>query len=270
VSSGQSSALLIVAADAAPAYRPALDRLLDSLAAQTVPCNVVLALRGDEDAPVARGAMRVHVVRLSRPASLTHSRNAALAFARQAGLLSEAAVVGFPDDDCWYDETTLTNALRGLAQDDVVCGVYGPSRTQLNTNRFPAQPRALSVGRIMNSASSVTMFLTPGAVEAIGDFDETLGVGAVWGSSEDVDYLLRARRRKLSMRYMGTEVFVGHEYKAGNPAAYYPGNVAVLAKHRRDVVVIGYLLRRLLGGLLSVCLGRLPFAAYRKALSALH
>lgn len=54
----------------------------------------------------------------------------------------------------------------------------------------------------------------------LGGYDETLGVGAYFGSDESVDLLIRALQRNLSMRYVN-EVLFHHPNKAFAPLRRY-------------------------------------------------
>lgn len=88
-------------------------------------------------------------------------------------------------------------------------------------------------------AISFTIFLRREVVDVVGMFDEQLGPGAVTGrwSADETDYLLRALRHGLTLRYEPS-LTVYHEEPAlrGEPATralrYGAGAGAVLRKHR--------------------------------------
>lgn len=264
------SALLIasVAADVNGRGAAELGRLLASLTQQPADVVLLLAVRGGSACPVPVPAgVSVVCVPVPAGASLAVSRNTALSAARSRGLYTDADLVGFPDDDCSYPPAAIAHARATLRDADVVCGRYGPSVESLDTRRFPDVARKVTPGVAAKSVSSVTMFWRQSALTAVGEFDERLGVGARYGSSEDLDLTLRALKIGLRVAYDPTLV-VFHDYKPGRPGDYYPGNCAALAKHAGQLPVSLLLARRLLGGLTLVVMGRLPAASWRVGLGA--
>jgi GT2 family glycosyltransferase len=113
----------------------------------------------------------------------------------------------------------------------------------------------------MRAVSSNNVFLRAEVVRAVGCFDERFGLGASYGAGEDSDYVLRALREG----YVGTYdplLIVLHPYKAHRPMQYYPGNVAVLARHCRGGGTKVLLARRLASGLLMTARRRLSITDY--------
>ena len=262
--------LLITVTDCSARSLAHLDSLRNSLGAQRVHCELVIVARGGE--PEFRPApvnVRIHLVGAPLKTSLSRARNLGLAYARANGLLARVAAVAFPDDDCAYPPGMLDRAAAHLSSGTaLLCGVYGPSPELVDRTRFPARALVIDVRMIMSSASSATMFLTAPLVAALGDFDERLGLGARFGSSEDSDYMIRALAAGATADY-DPDVIVLHPYTAARHGEYYAGNVAVLAKHAfgraRTMVPM---LRRLAIGLLLLARGHLRSSAYASALHA--
>jgi hypothetical protein len=113
---------------------------------------------------------------------------------------------------------------------------------------------------------STTLFLRRTAIERVGPFDETLGAGAdtPWGSSEELDYVLRALAAGCRLYYEPTLVVVHPQHPpAEAPEAparafrYGAGVGRVLRKHRVPRWWAAYLVVRPLGGVvLSAVHGR--------------
>ncbi len=181
-----------------------LARLLETLGQSDLPKQVILVVQGEigsEDllALVGSPAGIVSKVMRTRP-GLSAGRNAALPHVK-------GELVGFPDDDCWYEPTTLERVLEAFRVDDgaeVVCGDL------LDESGMPTGPRGISQGltmvplrRVPLIASSATMFWRTAAVVRIGGFDERLGLGAdtPWVAGEDVEIIARACRSGLRVEY---------------------------------------------------------------------
>ncbi len=243
---------------------------MDTVVRQGCDIDLVLVVRGGP-APalnVHPGALRLHVVHGPRIISLSRARNAALDFARRSGLLDRADIVAFPDDDCQYPDGTLERVEQLMASPvGVVCGSYAPGWDRLDLRRFPLRDRPLSPAHAM-AASSNTMFFAARAVAVVGDFDERLGLGARYASSEDVDYILRALRGGFVGVYRPSAAFVVHPYKRHHAAAYYVGVVAALSKHAFGGGTLPLLIRRIGLGTGLLLSGRLPLREYLRALRA--
>lgn len=263
----------VTVTEASPEGERDLERLVDSLQRQGAEVDLVLVVRGGA-APQerhVRGRVTVHPLAAPRKIALSVARNRALAHARRLGLLEQAAVVAFPDDDCCYPDGLLSRVVAHLAVAGCECvtGAYGPAPDAIDRRRFRLGDAPLTPALVMRTGCSGSMFFSGRAVRAIGDFDVRLGLGATYGASEDADYLLRALALGLPAVYRPRDIVVEHPYKADRPAEYYVGNVAVLAKHARDRAGTRLLLaRRLLSGPLLVSRSQLSLLQLRRAVEA--
>ncbi len=208
-----------------------LARLLESLAVQSEPLRlIVVDQNGDERlAPILeRYADTVRLLRLRSSPGLSHARNAGL----QA---LDADVVAFADDDCWYPPTLLAQVNRLLNDNIAWGGVTGRVTDRSgrpSSARWSSRAGVVNRGNVWTRGVSISMFVRRGVVEQVGEFDETLGVGAgtAWGSGEETDYLLRAIEHGVAIYYdPGLAVYhpqtnrqvtphavaVGHLYGAG-------------------------------------------------------
>lgn len=230
-----------------------LHRLLTGLTRQTSRAfEVVLVDQnpGDELAGV--------VARYGACLPLRHVRSEpGLSRARNAGIGHAAgALVGFPDDDCWYAPDTVAAVLARFDADerlDVLNGrtVDGDGRDSLNA--YAARPARVTKRNVWETHNSNALFFRRGVLDAIGGFDEALGVGAAtrFQSGEEVDLILRAVEAGYDVRYDPT-LAVFHDQVAASFSAvqldrsrrYAPGFGRILRKHHYGLAYLGYRLAR--------------------------
>ena len=149
---------------------------------------------------------RLQILRLKSPSGLSRARNAGLRAAR-------GDVICFPDDDCRYSENVLEAVKQHFAANPKLDGVVGDSIDETGQRILPLPSRKGRVTRTKwwRLALSITIFLKREMIEAIGTFDETLGLGAgsPWGCGEDIEYVLRALRAGFRFTY-DPEILVFH------------------------------------------------------------
>jgi glycosyltransferase involved in cell wall biosynthesis len=207
-----------------------LARLLDSVEGQEWPATRVIVIdqNDDERLDAVVAGRRLRIERIRAPRGLSRARNAALD-------LIEADIVAFPDDDCVYPPGLLVAVSARLA-DGGLAGVTG--RPEDEHGRSPASWKAdaavLTDDNLWNRSISFTIFLRRDVVEAVGLFDEGLGLGSgtPWSSGEEIDYLIRAVRAGAAIEY-DPSVVVRHELRDRDPTM-----------GARDGASVGYLLRK--------------------------
>lgn len=234
-----------------------LARYLASLAAQSNrEFEVVLVDQNNDDRVaevVARHGPQLSLTRVCSPPGLSRARNAGLQSAR-------GAIVGFPDDDCWYDADIVARVLEFFAGRPAVdglsgggaAGAGGPPRA-----RFARSDRWVSAARVWTQGMSSAIFLRRELIAAVGPFDEQLGVGSgtAWPAAEETDYLLRAIASGARIWY-DSGFTVRHPGTSGQSAqqlldrgaAYGRAMGYVLAKHRRSRVELAYHVGRAVAG----------------------
>ena len=189
------------------------ERFLESLAAQTYRRFELIVVDQNDDDRVAGVLARV---RLDRPVlhlrtrpGLSHARNQALPRVR-------GEIVAFPDDDCWYAPGLLDQVRQVFGTDSALDGITGMAvdrQGRPSTSRWSRRPGPLTKYNCWWRAVSFTLFIRQRVVQRVGGFDETLGVGAQspWGSSEEMDYILRALDAGCRIVYCPSLV-VGHAH----------------------------------------------------------
>lgn len=263
--------LLVTVTDASARSGANLDALLASVQRQGEPVELVLVMRGAVGSAREQGAgdPPIHLIERELAISLSRARNDALAHARAQGLLEDAEVIAFPDDDCRYPDGLLTRVAAQLAGEaQVVAGSYGPSAQEIDWRCFPNSDLPLSPALVMRTTSSNNVFFTARAIAAIGEFDERFGLGARYGAAEDTDYVLRALRLGLQGVYRPRAVFVEHPYKPHRPTQYYLGNLAAEAKHAIHGGTPVRLARRLAFGLTLMARGQMTPREYAHGIRA--
>ncbi len=133
-----------------------------------------------------------------------------LSAARNVGVrAARGALIAFTDDDCVIEPGWLmalkaafeTHPEVGLLFGHVACAEHDPTQGYLPG--FKAREGPLTRRRMFAGAGhwgmGANMALRRAAWERIGPFDELLGAGALLQSGEDVDYVIRAVRRKIGI-----------------------------------------------------------------------
>ena len=243
-----------------------LSRCLGSLAAQTSGDFEVVVVDQNADDRVAALLDRERV-----PFPLTHVRAPpGLSRARNVGLrLARGNIVGFPDDDCWYDADIVARVLQFFAAHPSAHGLSGGGAAGAGgapRGRFGRDARWVSAARAWTQGMSSAIFLRRELIAMVGPFDEALGVGSgtPWPAAEETDYLLRAVVRgariwydpRFAVHHPGSPG--QHRHKILDRGRRYGRAMGyVLAKHRRSRIEIAYhVVRAMTGATLALLRGR--------------
>jgi glycosyltransferase involved in cell wall biosynthesis len=185
-----------------------------------------------------------------------------LSIARNMGIkLISGDIVAFPDDDCWYQPELLERVAQRFEDSnlEIISGQSRDMHHRHSQRSWPSEAHIADKISIWKLAISYTVFMRRECVDAVGEFDEELGVGAAtaWQSGEETDFLIRALARGYSIRYFPElKVFHPQKTEVYNAATierakgYGAGLGRVLKKHHYSRWFVGYMLLRPLGGLL--------------------
>jgi GT2 family glycosyltransferase len=257
-----------------------LEKFLESLMKQTFRSFEVIIV--DQN---PAGTLEPLLAKFADSIPLIHVYSAlGLSRARNRGLKCVSGFyVGFPDDDCWYEENTLEQAHSVLMRDESLIGVSGmvlDERGDKVMGRWPDTIQAMGKNNVFKTAISFSFFVKAEVSMNIGGFDEELGLGSgtPWGSAEETDFLVRALQHG-AMRYLPDLVF-RHPKKLDNPElllkrsySYGAGFGRVLQKNQFPLSVVAlYLTRPLLGCVLKFIqfdflTSRFYFSTFRGRLS---
>jgi GT2 family glycosyltransferase len=238
-----------------------LARFLDSLRGQTQQAFRVLVVDQNPDDRLRDVLTGLDVVHLRSQPGLSRARNTALEHLT-------ADIVAFPDDDCVYPPDLLDRVAARFARDPDLGGLTG--RAADATGRSSASWRTdaatLTEQNLWNRAISFTIFLRRSVVEAVGPYDERLGLGSPepWASGEEIDYLVRALRTGARIEY-DPSLVVQHDVAVDDSSTGFRDGASVgylLRKHGYPVRMRARMLARPVGGAL-VSLGRGDLARTR-------
>ncbi len=247
-----------------------LDRFTSGLANQTFQDEIELIFVSQGTAQLrlpADCAARIDFVerKVGHQISLSGARNIGLE-------KFSGDIIGFPDDDCWYEKELLQKVVSYFESNphvDCLCtNVFDPDR-QLSIVRQPVGVvKKLSFRNVFQLVNSSGIFIRRGALLRIGPtFDERLGVGTKIGSGEETEFLSRVLSNSLTAHYVGT-IQVYHpvvQYLGSNLAKEYAYNIGF-------GVLNGWFIRRghysvlfrFARSLLRSCLGALVFVNKRE------
>lgn len=241
-------------------------RFLESVEAQDYPnLEVIIADQNPDDRlswTLKSFLSTLQVIHIRTPLGLSRSRN-------EAWQAMTGEIVAFPDDDCIYPRNLLNRIAAEFTRSPEIGGLAGCPVTMLTRERFrgfPSQPLDFTHENVWQISSSVGLFLRRETVLAVGDFDETLGLGSgtPWISAEDRDYPLRALDHGISLRYEPSMIVEHPAPEYDNLYQAYGSGAALGRILRKRAVPFGeaakLVLIRPIGGIVTSLL-RLRFKA---------
>jgi len=167
-----------------------------------VRCEIIVVDQNTDErvAPIIEAfedRLRIRHIR-SRP-GLSRGRNLALQDA-------QGSIIAFPDDDCAYPKTLLSDLYGRFASLPAADGIAVMSR---DFDGKPSGPRWIprqgwiKKNSVFRQAISYGLFFRAGLIRQVGAFDESLGVGSdsAWQSGEETDYVLRAIAQGFRILY---------------------------------------------------------------------
>lgn len=145
----------------------------------------------------AAGGLRLRHVVSER--GVSRARNVGLTHAR-------GEIVGFPDDDCWYDPNLgrrVVEIFSSRPDLDFLTGRTIDGAGRDCSGEFMRKAARVSLHSVFKTGNANTFFLRREAASAVGGFDEALGPGApgLLQAGEDVDFLIRCVARGLRIHY---------------------------------------------------------------------
>lgn len=114
---------------------------------------------------------------------LSRARNIGIAAAKYR-------LIGFPDDDCWYEPEVVSRVIDVFLENSAVDAVIGRWVERDSDDKCPTLldlKAQFSFSGV--PLASICFFARVDVVRAVGGFDESFGVGGLFGSSEETDVL---------------------------------------------------------------------------------
>jgi glycosyltransferase involved in cell wall biosynthesis len=248
---------------------PELQRLLASIEAQAVGEIETIIVDQSDDGALERAMPAtpgVRWLRSSRGAS--RGRNVGIAVAT-------GDVIGFPDDDCWYDPQTLVHVLEVFDKHPEVDGVSAIARDasgRASTTRFDGRAGPVRISRVWSQGIEFGTFFRREAILRLGGFDEALGPGAATPlqAGEGTDLIARALRSGMKVEYR-PGITVRHEHPEMRGAAahrrvreYSRGTGHVLRARRFPLWVVLAITLRSFAGIAAALVTGDPDTALRR------
>jgi glycosyltransferase involved in cell wall biosynthesis len=244
-----------------------LERLLTSLESQTHRNFEIVLVDQNPSGfldPILENFAALPITRLKSAKGLSRGRNIGLA-------RCQGAIIGFPDDDCWYDPRVLRSACEFFSESPTF--VFFSGRTVDGTgrdsvSRHLAASTDITPSKIFLIGNSNTFFVRrKPALEANG-FDEELGVGSgtPFQSGEESDFLLKCLA-KGHRGFFDRNFIIRHDQVAASPQrarAYARGFGRVVRIHKLGAgFFVSRSLRTLIGGCLRLTRGDVSGARER-------
>lgn len=170
-----------------------LERLLQSVAAQTYRDFELLVIDQNADDRAERilaAFPTAQALRIQSPPGLCRALNLGVR-------LSGGDVIGFPDDDCRYEDGDLLRKLANLFQAnsdwDGVTVPTADDEGRPSIARWHTDPGRLTKGNLGFRGCSTGIFYRRSVVNRLGNFDESMGADiSLVNPGSDMDYLHRA------------------------------------------------------------------------------
>lgn len=141
--------------------------------------------------------------------SLSHARNLAIPYVK-------GKIIGFPDDDCWYESNTLEKVLSFFESHPEYDGLSGIGLNENNilTHTFPLKAQVITREKRC-AAISYTMFFR---FQKDVRFNENIGVGSPYklGAGEETDYMLNLMEIYNYQMYYNPDIIVHHPASSDN------------------------------------------------------
>ncbi len=176
---------------------------------------------------------RLHIV-YSDIAGLSHNRNIGI-----NNYLIKDSFVLFTDDDNLFPENFFRILSKRILDERFPLYVCRALELETGLSYFGKNVEKDFIGiRDYRLAISWNLIVHSSIIESIGDFDERLGVGALFGSAEESDYFIRALDVTKGARFLN-DVCVYHPSQSTNSVnferaeSYAKGFGALHRKHIR-------------------------------------
>lgn len=143
--------------------------------------------------------------------NITHikSKEKGLSKNRNIGIKkSTGEIIAFPDDDCKYLENTLKKVEELFEQNkemEILMGRIVDEQGKDCLKKWSRKEEIINEKNFVNKISSITIFMKNKGIL----FDEKLGVGGIFPSAEDADYIFQNMKR-CKKAFYSPEIIVFH------------------------------------------------------------
>jgi glycosyltransferase involved in cell wall biosynthesis len=124
-------------------------------------------------------------------------------------------IIGFPDDDCYYNDNLVENVINTFARNQEVDGIAG-EWIDPNTGKRIIGGNNGSLANFFNvwtTITNITVFLRAEIVNRVSGYDERFGLGSgIFEGGEETDFLLKILDRHGKVLFV-PNITVLHESK---------------------------------------------------------
>ena len=171
-----------------------------------------------------------------------HVNYKGLSKARNEGLiLASGDYFCLIDDDAYYDEDYLLNAMKNIETKQILSGYILDTITNSAFVDYKERnnQKILSVREIMKTCPSAGLVIPMSLIKEVGKFDDKFGLGGKFPAGEETDLLLRGINAGYTVKYV-KEMQLKHPYPVirkeqvldyGKIASYYKGIGALYKKN---------------------------------------
>lgn len=174
-----------------------------------------------------------------------------LSAARNLGIShAQGEVIGFPDDDCWYEPELVQSVLKAFEARSDLGGLVAEWVEQAQARIDSPLDPILSYERWRRfrdgDASSISLFIKSDLLRQVGGFDPRLGVGQWFGAGEETDLIISVLARDALLLRCST-ARVHHAYLLKGPAQKSSwktafcrarGTGAIYVKHQFSLMIL--------------------------------
>jgi len=161
----------------------------------------------------------IHHIKMKEK-GLSLARNVGIKFFKDNIICNKEMIVAFPDDDCEYPPKLLENVyniFKEKKEYQIITGIsIDRNKYVISSGKFGKRSSKINYSNIFKTAISYTIFIKFSNKEEIPFFDEKLGIGTFFGSSEETDYIYLLLKRGYKGFYYPEKIFVYHPIKELN------------------------------------------------------
>ena len=201
----------------------ALHRTLLALAAMTVPATVRHEVIVVDNASSDDTKAVIDAAGIMLPVRYLHESRPGLGRARNVGLAQATGQLIFmTDDDCIVDPDWLETGLRLIAGNprQIIggrVGLHDPRDLPITIKTEDTAVSLISVGPLFGFLHGCNMIFGRSVADVIGPFDPLLGAGTRCRGAEDTDFVYRAFKAGVAVRYC-PNLRIAHDHGRRDPA----------------------------------------------------
>jgi glycosyltransferase involved in cell wall biosynthesis len=197
-----------------------LEQTLTSLQQMTVPVDVPweLVIVDNNSSADTQEIIDTFSSKSSLNVKYVFERHQGVSRARNTGLhASSGNIIAFTDDDCIVDRQWMGTISKEFQSDESIAGIggrvllYNKMDRPVSIRVQEQREELSSIYRLLKLFIGCNMAFVRPLFDEVGIFDTDFGAGARFASSEDLDFLYRAYKKRFKVIY-SPDVLVYHNH----------------------------------------------------------